>query len=70
MKVYIIEVGVYEDAYIHAVRLTQEKANEIKAEWDKKHMSYGAIIPNNRGGDGVRRYRKNEARITEYDTEE
>jgi hypothetical protein len=69
MKVYIVEGGEYDDKRIMAVCVTKEKAEEKKEEWNKNNSYQGAVIPAYRGGDGIKRYLINDARITEYEVE-
>jgi len=69
MKVYIVEGGEYEDRSILAVCSTEEKAEEKKEEWDKKNSYQGVVIPDRRGGNGIKRYLINDAKITEYEVE-
>lgn len=69
MIVYVVEGGDYEEKCIIGIYLTEEKAEEKKKEWNDKNAYNGGVIPNRHGGDGIKCYIINDARITEYKVE-
>lgn len=69
MIVYVVEGGDYEDKHILAVCSSKEIAEKKQKKWDNKNSFQGSIIPSRFGGDGIKRYKIGEARVTEWEIE-
>jgi len=69
-RVFVVEAGEHEERCIIAICRLEVNAIEKKEEWNRKHAYEGSVIHERFGGDGVKRYLVNAAKITMWELED